>query len=275
VIQLDRRAGLSADPFDIVISNESHDRPPDPRRIETAAPLTVVDPERLEELAAEGEATWKGAPSPRVALLVGGTTVRYELRPELARRIAREVRDRVRAAGGAVLALGSRHTGAGVLAALRTGLGDSGRVEQAATDEATLAVLAAADWVVVTGESQSRLALAAATGKPVYIYPLPASRLRLSSRIGEWVEARAHGTPLNGRGTVRPQRGLEYLCARLLERGIVLGPRDTKKLREHLIEQKIAEPFGAPLRLGPRPALREAQAAASRVRALLGFAASS
>jgi mitochondrial fission protein ELM1 len=280
VIQLDRRAGLSADPFDIVISNESRDRPPDPRRIETTAPLTAVDPARLGELVAEGEALWKAAPRPRVALLVSGTTARYELRPELAQRMATEVRDVAAAAGGAVLALGSSHTGTDVLAALRAGLGDSGRVQpattggdEAAMDEATLAALAVADVIVVTGESQSRLALAAATGKPVYIYPLPARRLSLSARVEEWVEARAHATPLNRRGTVRPQRGLEYLCARLLERGLVLSPRDTTRLEEKLIEQKIAEPFGAPLLLGRRPALREAQEVARRLRPLLGFAA--
>ncbi len=280
VVQLDRRAGLSAEPFDVVISNEIRDRPPDPRRIETTAPLTPADPDRLEELVAEGEAVWQGAPRPRVALLVGGTTARYELRPELARRMATEVRDLAAAAGGAVLALGSSHTGADVLAALRAGLADSGRVEpattgaeEAAMDEATLAALAGADVVVVTGESQLRLALAAATGKPVYIYPLPARRLGLFARAEEWVEARAHATPLNTRGTVRPQRGLEYLCARLLERGIILGPRDTRKLQEKLIEQKIAEPFGAPFRTGRRPALREAQEVARRLRPLLGFAA--
>jgi hypothetical protein len=72
---------------------------------------------------------------------------------------------------------------------------------------------------------------------------------------------------------VRPQRGLEYLCARLLERGLVLSPRDTRRLEEKLIEQKIAEPFGAPLLLGRRPALREAQEVARRLRPLLGFAA--
>jgi hypothetical protein len=140
-------------------------------------------------------------------------------------------------------------------------------------DQATLAALAVADVVVVTGESQSRLALAASTGKRVYIYPLPARRLGLPARAQEWVEERAHAAPLNGRGTVRPQQGLEYLCARLLERGIVLGPRDTSKLRDKLIEQNIAEPFGAPLRLGTHPALREAQEAALRLRPLLGFAA--
>jgi hypothetical protein len=279
VVQLDRRAGLRADPFDITVSNEVCDRPSDPRRIETSAPLTEVDPERLGELVAQGNALWRDAPQPRVALMVGGTTTRYELRPELAQRIATEVRNLAAAAGGAVLAVGSHHASADVLAALRTGFGDCGRVEptatggeRGATNEATLAVLAAADVVVVTGESQTRLALAAATGKPVYIYALPARPLGLSARIAEWVEARAHATPLNSRGTVRPQQGLVYLCARLLERGIVLGPRDTRELQEQLIERKIAQPFGAPLRLGRCPAVREAQETARRLRPLLGFA---
>jgi hypothetical protein len=46
--------------------------------------------------------------------------------------------------------------------------------------------------------------------------PLP-----LGLRLRRWVERRAHERPLNRRGTARPQQGIEYLCARLIERGFV------------------------------------------------------
>jgi hypothetical protein len=36
-----------------------------------------------------------------------------------------------------------------------------------------------------------------------------------------WIDRRALAAPRNGRGTTRPQQGVEYLCARLVERGVV------------------------------------------------------
>jgi mitochondrial fission protein ELM1 len=248
VVQLDRRAGLSAEPFDVVISNETRDLPLDPRRIETTAPLTPVNPDRLDELVTDGEASWQDAARPRVALLGGGAE-RHGLPSDLAQRVASDVRDWAAAAGGTVLSL----------------------TPSSGTD--LLPALAAADIVVVSGDSQAQLALAASTGKPVYIYSLPARRLGVFARVAEWIAARANAAPLNGRGTVRPQRGLEYLCARLMERGIVLGRRDTEELRRTLIERGIAQPFGTPLRVARVDALHEADDVAGRLRALLGFAA--
>ena len=68
------------------------------------------------------------------------------------------------------------------------------------------------------------LAEATTVGRPVYIYPLP---LRASFRAlnfpREWIFARAHSRPANQRGTVRPQQGLELLCARLIDHGFVRG----------------------------------------------------
>lgn len=135
-----------------------------------------------------------------------------------------------------------------------------------------LAYLACADVIVVTGQDEFVLAEAAASGNPVYICPIR-RRLGMAARLGRWVEARAHARPLNRRGTVRPQQGLEYLCARLIERGIILPPRDLSGLHEKLIRRGIAKPFGAALKTGSHPALREADEVARRIHSLLGWSA--
>ncbi len=46
----------------------------------------------------------------------------------------------------------------------------------------------------------------------------------IESPLREWVIERANGSPKNRRGTTRPQQGLEYLCARLIERGLLIPP---------------------------------------------------
>ena len=76
---------------------------------------------------------------------------------------------------------------------------------------------------------------------------------------------------LNRRGTLRPQRGLQRLCARLIDRGLVQPRRNLHLLHDDLIGRGLAQLFGAPLETGERPLLREADAIATRLRALLNL----
>ena len=55
--------------------------------------------------------------------------------------------------------------------------------------------LAFADVLIVTGESESMLAEAAATHKPVYIYPLPERPGNVKSQLKEWIVACAQAAP--------------------------------------------------------------------------------
>jgi hypothetical protein len=137
-------------------------------------------------------------------------------------------------------------------------------------DNPYLAYLALADVIVVTGESESMLAEAAATGKPVYIYPLPKRQPSLWIRLKEWVVARSQRERLNAHGTVLPQQGLTYLCARLVERGIILPQQDLHVLHQTLVCRGNARFFGEPLDSTNRPVLREIDEVVRRVRALMG-----
>lgn len=114
------------------------------------------------------------------------------------------------------------------------------------------------------------LAEAAASGKPLYIYPLPQRPLGLRARCKDWVVACAQTPYFNKRGTVRPQRGWQYICARLIERGFVQPRRDLHVLHRTLVHHGVARFFGEPLTTACTSPLREIDEVARRVRALLG-----
>ena len=274
LVQLGRKGGRVAELFDLVVSCTYFRLPPHPRRIETAAPITQVTSEQLARAAERWQGFFVNAPQPRIALLVGGTSSWHRLDAETARRIGEEVKAFARAVRGSVFATTSRRTGQEAAEALREGLGECSYVhlwQPGQQDNPYLAYLALADVIIVTGESESMLAEAAATGKPVYIYPLPERQLSRWTRGKEQIVARAHIHQLNARGTVRPQQGLEYLCARLIERGIILPQPDLRELHRALVSRGIAHFFGEPLDTTNRPVSREIDEVARRVRGLMGM----
>src|SRR5262249_59213879 len=55
---------------------------------------------------------------------------------------------------------------------------------------------------------------------------------------------RAFARPLNRRGTIRPQQGLEYLFAKSISTGLLPPPRDLEALHDNLIRRGIARAFG-------------------------------
>ncbi|MGQ4808286.1 hypothetical protein NKDENANG_01667 [Candidatus Entotheonellaceae bacterium PAL068K] len=297
LVQLGRRGSQVAAWFDAAVSCAHFRFPPHPRRIETVAPLSHITPELLEQAAEGWQDVFKTVSKPHIALLVGGTSSVYRLDAETAERLGQAVRTFAQAAGGSVFATTSRRTGLEAPAALRRGLGDCSYVHPVATaaagqsvfgrgwpyrrsivagwqprqpDNPYLAYLGLADVLVVTGDSESMLAEAVATGRPVYIYPLP-ERYRVLDRLKEWVVTRSQSARWNHRGTRKPQRRLAYVCARLIEHGMVMPPNDLNALHQVLVDLGVARFFGAPLNTEKRPALRETEDVASRIRALVGL----
>lgn len=271
-VHVGRKGGHVAEWFDAVVTPAYCRLPPDPNRIETTTPMTPVDDELLERAAANRPGLMDDLAAPRVVLLVGGWTLRHRLPPAAARRMAAEVRAFAEQAGGSVVAVTSRRTSRRTVAALQDSLGDGGRVEQwrpGRSDNPYLAYLALADVLVVTGDSESMLAEAAATTKPLYIYPIPERPMGPRLRLSEWIYRRSLAGPANNRGTIRPQQGLEYLCALAIKKGWFLPPRNLDMLHHNLVRLGAAQYFGTPLRTTSRAPLRPTRSIASRVGRLL------
>ena len=136
------------------------------------------------------------------------------------------------------------------------------------------AVLAWADAFVVTADSESMLAEAASLGKPIYVAPLPVrSSFRALSLLRESVWRRGRAQPAGPRGTPRPQRGLERLCGRLIERGFVRPSRDLGHLHEDLVRRGAArwldDEANAVFESEP---VRDLETVRERVRELMGVA---
>ena len=115
------------------------------------------------------------------------------------------------------------------------------------------------------------LAEAASSGKPVSIFVLAEAPATRWNRLVDAVSARAQAQPRNRRGSIRPQQGLEYLCARLLEKGILQPRRDLRQLHLDLVARGIAGYLGVsdpPTTVQP---LREADELAAELRRRMGL----
>ena len=274
LVLLGRKGSRPVQPTDVSIACAHFRLPPHPRRIETLAPLTQIRPERLRQGAEQWRHLVQDAPHPWIMLLVGGATARYQLDPQIARKMGEDVRAFAATVNGKVFVTTSRRTGKAATEALQAGLGSSHFVyawQPNQQDNPYMGYLALADVLIVTGESESMLAEAATTNTPLYIYPLPERPNDMVGHCKEWVINQAQAKRLTPRGSVRPQRGVSYICARLIERGLIQPRRDLNALHETFVQRNIARFFGTPVDLSPRPALHEFDTVAQHVRRLLGF----
>jgi len=274
LVQLGRNGEDFAELFDLAVTPGYCRLFPHPNRIETSATLHAVSRSRLSQAAVSWKQRLEAAPAPRIALLVGGTSGQYLLKPTTARQLAQDVMRFASDAGGSVFATTSRRLSRAAGDALCDALGDGALVHRWRPNDADnpyLGFLALADAIVITGDSESMLAEATALGRPVYVYPLPERpSFRLLRALREPVVARAQALPSNRRGTPRPQQGLEYFCARLIERGFVRPTRDLDRLHQELYRRGMAKPFGAPFATAPSAPPNDLERVAARVRALMG-----
>ena len=104
----------------------------------------------------------------------------------------------------------------------------------------------------------------------LYIPVHVAANLNTEGALG-WTR-RSRKPRINKRGTILPQRGLQYRCAWLVDRGWVRPRRDLDMLHRSLVEGGFAHMFGRESGEGERPVLHEAAAVAARVRAMMGLA---
>jgi mitochondrial fission protein ELM1 len=243
LVLLGRKGGDDADLFDRVVTPSYTRLPEHPRRIQTAAPLHRITPASLDAARSRFADTLGAIPGPRIALLVGGTSGQYRIGPRRARALGRAASEFARAAGGALLVTTSRRVSPAATNALRKATPDAALFHAWRPDDAAnpyVGLLAYADAVIVTADSESMLAEACTTGVPVYVAELDErASFRLLARLRDAVWRRSQAQPDGPRGTPRPQRGLERFAGRLIERGWVRPSRDLGRFHAAL-EQRGA-----------------------------------
>jgi mitochondrial fission protein ELM1 len=126
--------------------------------------------QRLAADRGQFEARIDPLPSPRVAVLIGGTSKAFDLSSERAAEMARLIREGIEAAGGSLMLTFSRRTPANARALLTARLRDvPGMIWDGEGANPYFAFLAAADYLLVTEDSTNMAAEAASTGAPVFI----------------------------------------------------------------------------------------------------------
>lgn len=241
-----RKAGPPGDPGTVIIQCQHFGLPPHPNRLLTRLPLNAGITQVPQ--TSNRWRPWLDADR-SMALLLGGNSRSHEIRPESARNLARDVSALAARENASLMVVGSRRSET-IMAAVEEGLtAEDLRYHWRPDDPENPYSLALkhADLLIVTGESESMLADAASRGRIFVIWPTPARPKTLWGRFSQEVADRAVRPRMNRRGSIRPQQGQTYLCARALERGWVIPPRDMEALHTRLLDDQVAVTFGDPV----------------------------
>lgn len=244
---------------DLVIRCSYFRQAPDPRLVELTLPPTQVDAAALAQARALCSDPMEGLSQPRCLFLVGGPTGQHDFEAGFAETMARKVAAAASAAGASLAIVSSRRTPPDAVCAIRRAAPDALLHEWRAdaADNPYLAFLANADLIVVTGESESMLAEAAATGLPLTIYPLTPRPLRRKQRIRAYIARLALG-----HGTLAP------LGRALMDQGWVMPRRDLSELHRTMEARGWARVFAGAINVEPPAPRGETETIASRVTAL-------
>ncbi len=154
-----------------------------------------------EKLNAAAQA-WRGKlahlPTPRIALMVGGSTRRRQFSPEMGRELGRAANAMAKNAGGSLMISTSRRTGAAGKALMGEitvphvayHWGDVG-------DNPFFGYLALANGVIVSGDSVSMCSEACASGSSVYIYAPPGFATEKHMRLHNVLFENGYAQPLS------------------------------------------------------------------------------
>ena len=191
--------GSGGSDFDL-ICRPAHDAGADGKNVLTiaAAPHRWTAA-RLTEVAKDVDVLVDPLPSPRIALLIGGSTRRRQFTEDMARDLCRFVGTAVKDSGAGVMATTSRRTGTAVDAIARA-LPTPNVLHRWDSAEANpyQGFLGRADALIVTGESVSMCSEACATGRPVYIFAPPALITPKHARLHAALYDGNHARPFAG-----------------------------------------------------------------------------
>lgn len=174
------------DRFDAVIATPDYRLPAALNLLVTPLPIVSPPSTAVDE-------TWASdLPRPRTLLLVGGPIKHFDLTDTIIRRTVRRLALDANAEGGSLLASASPRTPGSLADTLAGEIALANHGWLAPTRHGGLAAMfAAADRIVVTGDSMTMIAEAVATGKPTAIVPLDLGA-RGRRRLGSKARGTAH-----------------------------------------------------------------------------------
>jgi mitochondrial fission protein ELM1 len=213
------RPRFPLDRFDLVITTPQYALPEGPNVVKALLPMTNA-------VAMADNRLWPSRfahlPQPWTGVLVGGTTFPFRLGRAEAMRLGEKLEAYRQQSQGSLLVSTSPRTGKEVAQILAAAVGPTGYVHRwmSGDENPHRFILSAAERFIVTEDSASMLAEACRSRKPVEIYELP--RLPL---------------PLSWQGETGP-------AAYLARAGLLSPPRDTRKLRDEIIERGHARLLG-------------------------------
>lgn len=167
------RTGLS--PYDLVITTPQYGLPPGPNVRELPLPLVKADEAEVAHAIARWRPSFERLPRPWIAVLLGGPTQHMAFDETVANRMAGELRAFAARTGGSLLVTTSPRSPAGLKAIFDRAVTTPHLLFefQATAENPYPALLALADVAIVTSDSASMIADAAAFERPLYIYELP------------------------------------------------------------------------------------------------------
>jgi len=181
--------------FNLVIPPE-HDGLVGPNVLPLLGSPNRISPASLEKARAHFAPRFEKMRAPRIAVLLGGKNKAYRFGTDEARALAQSLADLAKTSGLMITA--SRRTGTENVAIIRKALeGSDAILWDGEGENPYLGLLAWADAFIVTADSVNMACEAAATGKPVHIYPLPGG----SAKFRQFHESLAR------RGIARPFTG--------------------------------------------------------------------
>jgi hypothetical protein len=239
--------------------------PPLPNVLANTLPLMRVDPARL----AAAEALWRerlaALPRPLTGFLIGGPTGPFRYDDSVTGRLLELAHETARAGGTPYLTT-SRRTPPALVETLRARLPAAARLfhwTPDATDNPYLALLAAADGFVVTGDSISMMVEIARLGRPLAILDLP------TGRLGGLDQARRALTRRLFAPGAAPGSARQRLAGLLHRSHLLTHTRDFRAFHRLLIERGLAVGAGGGLPPPRTDAPADHAMVGSRIRGLL------
>jgi mitochondrial fission protein ELM1 len=162
--------------YDLVVAPR-HDGIEGPNVLSITGSPHRISAARLAEGAAAFAGRLEPLPRPRVAVLIGGKSRAHDLPEAHAADLADRIAAAVTAAGGSLMLTFSRRTPEAAKAAMTARLAHlPGLIWDGQGPNPYFAFLHLADHILVTEDSANMAAEAAATGKPVHILPMIATK---------------------------------------------------------------------------------------------------